>query len=202
MTKMQIIAKAGLVSLGIYAIVTLCWHLSCLTPLFDFPSLLTSILFYAAFAVFIAVIVFFLIFNNNDLARKIVGPEEELNPTAKALWLTASLRLAVVFCGLILLSTSIPTILSILLSPIHIRTWVNELFLFRGFPKSLMFPFRKWCTLIYDFLKTILAIYLLCGAPHFVRWQLRHSIAYHQPNTPKIETASSSTSNSERTKNE
>ncbi len=202
MTKMQIIAKAGLISLGIYAVVNLCWYLSAPIPMFNLPSPLSYILCFVVFAVVIAVITFFLIFNNDSLAHEMAGPGDQLNPAAKALWLAASLRVAAVFCGLILLSASIPTIRNILLVPIRIGPFINEIFLFDSFPKSLLFPFSKWCKIIYNFLKLISAIYLLCGAPHFVRFQFRHSIIQCQPITPKIEPANSPIANSERTDNE
>ena len=202
MTRMQIIAKAGFVSLGIYAVVNLCWYLTHVIPSFNTPSPLIGILCFAVFAVFIAVITFYLIFNNDSLARKMAGPGDQLNPAAKALWLAASLRVAAVFCGLILLSASIPTIRNILLVPIRIGPFINEIFLFDSFPKPLLFPFSKWCRIIYNFLKLILAVYLLCGAPHFVRWQFRHSIIRCQPITQKTEPENSPITNSERVDNE
>ena len=202
MTRMQLIAKSDLVSLGIYAVVTLCWYLTHVIPSFNLPSCLVGTLCFTVFAVFIAVTTFFLIFNNDSLARKMAGPGDQLNPATKALWLTASLRVASVFCGLILLSASIPTIRNILLVPIRIRPFINEIFLFDSYPKTLLMPFSKWCKIIYNFLKMILAVYLLCGAPHFVRWQFRHSIFQYQPNTQKIEPANSPIANSERPNNE
>ena len=202
MTRMQIIAKAGLVTLGIYAVVTLCWYLTHVIPLFNLPSCLVGALCFTVFAVFIAVTTFFLIFNNDSLARKMAGPGDQLNPAAKTLWLSSSLRVAAVFCGLILLSASIPTIRNILLVPMRIRPFINEIFLFDRCPKPLLMPFSKWCEIIYNFLKLILAVYLLCGAPHFVRWQFRHSIIRCQPITPKTEPANSPIANSERDDNE
>lgn len=202
MTKMQIIAKAGLVSLGIYAVVNLCWYLTHVIPSFYIPSPLIGIVCFAVLAVFIAVITFFLIFNNDSLARKMAGPGDQLNPADKTLWLSSSLRVAAVFCGLILLSVSIPTIRNILLVPIRIRPFINEIFLFDRYPKPLLMPFSKWCEIIYNFLKLILAAYLLCGAPHFVRWQFRHSIIRCQPITQKTGPENSPITNSERLDNE
>lgn len=202
MTKMQMIAKAGLVSLGIYAVVNLCWYLTHVIPSFNIPSPLIGILCFAVFAVFIAVITFYLIFNNDSLARKMAGPGDQLNPAAKTLWLSSSLRVAAVFCGLILLSASIPTIRNILLVPIRIRPFINEIILFDRYPKPLLMPFSKWCRIIYNFLKLILAVYLLCGAPHFVRWQFRHSIIRCQPITQKTGPENSPIANSERVDNE
>lgn len=202
MTRMQIFAKAGLVSLGIYAVVTLCWYLTNVMPLLKIPSCLIGILCFVVFAVVIAVITFFLIFNNDSLARKMAGHGDQLNPAAKALCLTASLRVAVVFCGLIFLPASIPTIRNILLIPLRIRPFINEIFLFDRYPEPLLMPFSKWCEIIYNFLKIILAVYLLCGAPHFVRWQFRHSIIRCQPITQKTEAENSPITNSERLDNE
>lgn len=201
MTKMQIVAKTVLIILGIYAVITLCYYLSML-QLIQSTRSSTFILFFAVLAIITTAIVFFVIFKNDNSSRKMAGDGEELNPTNEAIWLAASLRLGAVLCGLILLSTSIPTILSILLSPIYIRTLVNEIFLFEGFPKLLMFPLSKWLTMIYNFAKAVLAIYLLCGAPQFIRWQLKHSTVHRQPNTGKIETTNFPITNSERPSNE
>jgi len=180
MTKMQIIAKAILVVLGIHAVTALCRHLTRILSFshrgfYSFcPS---SILFFTGLAVFFAVIILFLIFRNDWLACRIAGAGEQLNPAARTIWLVTSLRLGLSFCGLILLASSVWTIVKILLIPAHIRLFINEMFLYRSFPASFVCSFRRWCDVIYDFLKIIFAIYFLCGAPHFVRWQLRHSTA-------------------------
>jgi len=77
-----------------------------------------------------------------------------------------------VFYGLILLSTSIPTILNIVVSPLQIRPLINETFTFKTFPKSLVFTPVQWSSMIYNFLKVISAVYLLYGWPQFIRFQL------------------------------
>jgi hypothetical protein len=100
------------------------------------------------------------------------GPGEKLNPESETLWLVASLRLVAILYGLILLSSSIPTILNIAALPLHIRPLINEIFTFRTFPKSLIFPAAQGSSMIYNFLKALLAVYLLCGWPQFIRFQL------------------------------
>ena len=182
MTKMQIIAKTALTALGIYATVITCRYLS-----FLIPSTQGGILPIAGFSIFTVVIISFFIFKNDSIARKMAGPGEKLNPETQAIWLVTSLRLGLVFCGLIILSTSIPAIVKILLIPVRIRPAVNEIFVFKKFPTSLVLSLRQWSTIIFDFGKVILAIYLLCGAPHFVRRQLKHSFAHNQPNPAKPE---------------
>jgi len=181
MAKMQIIAKALLTVLGIYALVTLLfsqpWFFASLQQ-----SVLPKILYFAAFAVLTAFIVFFTIFSNDSLARKIAGPGDQLTPAARALWLTASLRLALVFAGLMLLPDSITTMAKILKIPFLIRPAVSKMFLFKSLPTVLNLPPTEWFRIICDLFKAILAVYLICGAPSFIRWQLKHSLR-HTSNT-------------------
>jgi len=194
MAKMQIIAKAVLTVLGIYALVTL---LFCQRWFFlsSQQSVLPKILYFAALVVLAAFIVFFTIFSNDSLARKMAGPGDQLTPAAKALWLTASLRLALVFTGLMLLPNSIPTIAKILKIPFLIRPAVSEMFLFKSLPTVLNLPPEAWFRITCDFFKAILTVYLICGAPSFIRWQLKHSLR-HQSNAEQSENANSSTTNS------
>ena len=191
MAKMQIIAKAVLTVLGIYALVILLFSQRWFF-LSSQQSVLPKILYFAAFAVLTAFIVFFTIFSNDNLARKMAGPGDELNPAAKALWLTASLRLGLVFAGLMLLPDSIPTMAKILKIPFLIRPAVSQMFLFKSLPTVLNLPPAGWFRIICDFFKAILAVYLICGAPYFIRWQLKHSLR-HQSNAEHWKNANSST---------
>jgi len=100
------------------------------------------------------------------------GSGEKLNHENKALWLAGSLRMVAISYGLILLSTSIPTILNIVISPLYIRTLISEIFTFRTFPKSLIFTPSQWSSMIYNFLKAMLSVYLLYGWPQVIRFQL------------------------------
>jgi len=172
MTKMQIIAKAILTLLGVSAIVNLCRNLSMLPSLTQNTSILRVILFLPIFIILLIAIIYLLILKNDWLAHKMAGSGEELNPESEALWLACSLRMVAIFYGLILLSGSIPTILNIVVSPLHIRPMINEIFTFKTFPKSLIFTPSQWSSMIYNFLKAILAAYLLYGWPQFIRFQL------------------------------
>jgi hypothetical protein len=169
---MQIIAKAALTFLGVSAIVNICSYLSMLTSLTQDTSTLRTILFLPVFIILLIPIAYFLIFKNNRLACKMAGPGEKLNPESETLWLVASLRLVAILYGLILLSSSIPTILNIAVLPLRMHLLINEIFAFRAFPKSLLFTARQWSYMIYNFLEAILAVYLLCGWPQFIRLQL------------------------------
>jgi hypothetical protein len=100
------------------------------------------------------------------------GSGEKLNHESETLWLAGSLRMVAISYGLLLLTTSIPTILNILASPLYVRPLVNEIFTFRAFPKSLIFTTHQWSSMMCNLLKAILAVYLLYGWPQFIRFQL------------------------------
>jgi hypothetical protein len=118
------------------------------------------------------VIAYWLILKNDWLVCKILGSSEKLDPESETLWLVGSLRMVSLFYGLILLSGSIATALNILALPFYLRPLVNEIFTFRTFPKSLAFTSYQWSSMVYNFLQTILAVYLLYGWPQFIRFQL------------------------------
>jgi hypothetical protein len=179
---MQIIAKAVLTILGLSAILNLSQYVSTAIRAGTDSSAVRVFLFLPVLIIFIALITYLLIFKNSRLARKMAGPGEQLNPENEALWLAASLRMVAIFYGLILLSTSIPTILNIIVSPLCIRPLINEIFTFNTFPKSLTFTTAQWSSIVYNSLKALLAVYLLCGWPQFIRLQLNIYKAESPPN--------------------
>lgn len=189
MTKMQIIAKAVLTFLGIYAAVNL--NIRMLIFQGQDISITQVVLSSSAVIVSLIAVAYFLIFKNNRLAYKMAGPGEKLNPESEILWLAASLRMVAILYGLMLLSTSIPTILNIVVSPLHICSLANEIFTFRTFPKSLTFKPYQWSYMTFNFLKAILAVYLLYGWPRFIRLQLNlrksEALLDRHPNTEGVE---------------
>jgi hypothetical protein len=171
-TKMQIIAKAIITFLGISAFVNVSQNFTMMTTLTlarDI-SIFRIILFSIFVIILLIAIVYWLIFKNDWLACRIAGSDEKLSPQSETIWLVSSLRIVAVLYGLILLPGSITTILNVLALPLYIRPWVNEIFTFKTFPKSLVV--HQWSNIIYYFLQTILAVYLLYGWPQFIRFQL------------------------------
>jgi hypothetical protein len=173
---MQIITKAVLTFLGLSALANFCINLTRLPSLIlmqtQDASVLRVVLSLPLAIIFTIAVVYMLIFKNDWLACKMAGSGEKLDPESETLWLAGSLRIVAIAYGLILFSSSIPTILNILALPFYIRPLVNEIFTFRTFPKSLAFTSYQWSSMVYNFLQTILAVYLLYGWPQFIRFQL------------------------------
>jgi len=196
MTRMQIIAKTCLTALGIYAVTTMYyWY-----PARYASSVLIEVLCLSTVTVLAAVIVYFLIFHNNSLARKMAPAVEQLRPENQAAWLVKSLRVGLVLVGLMLLPTSIPTMLAILKLPFLLHPLISEALTVGGIPDSLQLSYRAWYYNIYRLLKVILSLYLICGTPHFIRWQVRHLRQESKPEAARL--PDPPIANVERTRNE
>jgi hypothetical protein len=137
--------------------------------------------------IFILFLLYFFIFRNDWLAVKMAGPGERLSPAGQRLWLAASLRGGAVFCGLILLAGLNRQFSSFLLSlwPPNLRSLITQILNTDGFEGILVF-FRWKVTSIYNFLKAALTIYLLCGAPQYVRLQLKIAEAAGGADSPNL----------------
>lgn len=176
MTKMQMAAKTILTVLGIHAVVALCGnypgqYLSATQEL----SVLSEALFFLAFIVPVAFVGYFMVFRNNRLARKMAGTAEQFVLRDQTDWLVKSLRVGLVFAGLMLLPRSVPVLIRTAKLFFLIRPAVSDIIVSKTTPDILRLSYAQWYTTIYEFLKAVLAIYLLCGAPYFLRWQMRHS---------------------------
>jgi len=169
MTKMQIIAKSVLTVLGVYAVIVLYYYYpvnsGSAAGRAAFGCDLASFCIFTAFA---AVAVYFLAFNNDELARKIAGPGRLEDRRIQAELLAKSLRVGLVFAGLILLPRSIPSILG---APSSLATGLDNIFIFNRMPQVENLFVREQFRSIYGLFKAALAVYLILGAPHLVRWQ-------------------------------
>ena len=168
---MQIITKAFLIFLGLSAAGNLCNSLRNITFMTLNTSVFRCILFSFFVIILLIAVVYFLILKHDWLVYKITGPGEKLTPESEILWLTASLRIAAVLYGLILLSGSIMTILNIF----YLRPLIDEIFV----PKTCQMPravlLSQLLSTVCNLLEAVLAIYLLYGWPQFISYQLNLS---------------------------
>jgi len=125
---------------------------------------LGPLLHIAFMIVYPLLIIYFFIYKNDFFAEKIAGFEEPKK--AQVWWLPFSFRLTAVLAGIFYLYWLVPTIIKafqeFLIARQHdFESPYNEL----SFGKVL-----GWVAL------GAIGVYLLCGAPHFVRWQVRKTI--------------------------
>jgi hypothetical protein len=199
---MQALAKTILTVLGIYAVLTL-WNSYPAGFMYrsEQPAIVLEILSLCTFAVLAALTVYFMIINNTAFSKRIAGPGQTLDPRTQALRLAKALRVGLVLAGLMLLPRSIPTMVKIPKIFFLIRPALNDLIISKSVPKVLRVSYSQWFRNIYGLLKAILALYLIYGAPHFIRWQVRQNL-HSQANIERAETDNSSVAGSERAENE
>jgi len=168
-TKMQIAAKSLLTGLIVYAAISL------LKPLTELPYYLTAD--NAPLALFLLVICIgllvaaglYIVAVGNRLLPGNAADDEVLAPDQARRLLAQALLLTMVLVGLALLPKSVPTIGTILKLPFVLRGIISDAIVDRGLPSVST---AQWFRHIYEFARLLLVLYLLCGAPRFVRWQV------------------------------
>jgi len=168
MNDLRKLARIILVGLGIYVLIThAIGAIAALPYLFFGGSPLRGyavgqLVSFALFAVCSGLVVYALIWKADFLSAKITGIYE--SDQAEVWWLPFAFRLASVCAGILLLSWSISALTSIIATYVQMA---DPRFVNRSMP---------WQRLVGWIIQLPLAIYLLCGAPHFVRWQVRKTI--------------------------
>lgn len=178
MTKMQAIARTILTVLGVYAVVTLLgaypgrYFFSGSPP--TLSAAVLEVIFFLAFIGLAGLLACAAIVNNGPLARAITDDEGTGTP-AESAFLAQSLRIGLVLAGLMLLPGSVPFLLKVLTLPFVLRPVVNEWIVSGVLPSVLRVPWARWYTTGFELLRAVLMIYLVAGAPRFVRLQVRHT---------------------------
>jgi hypothetical protein len=173
MSKTQIIAKSILTVLGIYALMLIPKGIGSTITLYFSQSIPAALFTLAGFGFFTFVAVYFLAFNNNGIARLIAGTSVQLNPQQQTAWLINSLRLGLVFAGLMLIPSTLPALSKLLHFFFLIRPAVNELLTSKGLLSALNLTASQWFGTICDFAALALAAYLILGAPHYIKRQIK-----------------------------
>jgi len=172
MNDLHKLARIILVGLGIYVLVKQVIGVIAALPYLFFgePSIrsffIGPLVSLVLFAVCSGVVVYALIWKADFLSAKITGIYE--SDQAEVWWLPFAFRLASVCAGILLLSWSISSLSSIIATYIQMA---DPRFIHRSMP---------WQRLVGWIIQLLLAIYLLCGAPHFVNWQVRKTLEHCQ----------------------
>ncbi len=175
MTKMQAISKTVLTVLGVYAVVVLGHSypgrfLS--APIRSPFTTALEILFFLAFMALVTFVAYVMIFRNEALVKAIVGEEDIAEPVDASL-LAKSLRIGFVLAGLMLLPGSARFVAEALRWPLALRSVIDEWIISGIGPYLTSVPWSRWYTIGYETFRAALMVYLIFGAPHVVRLQVR-----------------------------
>jgi len=114
----------------------------------------------------IGLVIYMLICRADTLSEKMMDVRR--SDQASVWWLPFAFRLAVVCAGIFLLTGSVNVISS---------TIANYVQMASRSPSRASIP---WQRVVGWLVQLALAIYLICGAPHFVRWQVRKTLEHCQ----------------------
>ncbi len=170
MSDLHKLARIILVGLGIYVLVNQGIGIVATLPyLFYGESSLgvyaiARFISFAIMAVCIGLVIYVMICKADSLSVKMIDVYE--SDQAKVWWLPFAFRLAAVCAGIIVLSWSISRITSTIASYAQMMSLSSS---------RASIP---WQMLLGWIIQLALAIYLICGAPHFVRWQVRKTLEH------------------------
>ena len=171
MNKMHTFAQVVFVALGIYMIVLILPMFVSTMPIvfwsrFGWEGISISLVSLAVTLICIYYIYRLLICRREKLAEMVVGSEEPPGPEVQVEWIAVVLRLIVIIVGLILMVRFLRGLGGVLAS-----LSADKVF---NMPSSG----RMTQYIIGWILNLPLAIYFICGAPHFVRWQVRKTLEF------------------------
>ncbi len=170
MNNIHTIAKIVLAALGIYIAVTIIPHaIGPVVMLFQQELNLSSIALVlfslTMMAISIALLYYFFVRKRDWLAQKVVGKVDWYEPATDIHWLAAAFRIICVIAGVLFLYRFLIHIAYYLpIQTILQMAWDNKPFA-RMLKASI-----SW------FILLPFGIYLICGAPHFVRWQVKKTL--------------------------
>lgn len=169
MNKLHFIAKVAFGMLGIYLIISviasvMTFVLMAVQGYQTFHGwVLFSVIAYGVVLFGYLCLLYFLLFRRADIfARKIVGPADSPEPENPGGWYPFALRLTMIAAGFLFLGRSI----SMLGRATHMFQVMFRAENLSGINQAYEYG-------IYFLLYFFISIYLLCGAPHFVRWHIR-----------------------------
>ena len=178
---MQIIAKAVLTGLGFYCVgvILRSIHRQLLHPHGIAHVLAIIALVLAICAVILLVL--WRISRNGQLARKLAGEGPALDPKTQRTWLAASGRLSCVFAGLFLLAGSITEVIDAVVKVAQFlptaSQWFSNLVSPGQFGEMLLVLILSMLRFLLHMGFLAFIVYLMLGAPSFIRRQIKHSIS-------------------------
>ncbi len=170
MEKTLALTKILLSVVGIFFLIRLVpqivFLISGLITGYSFELLHTTIIVSMLVGLISWALIYFFIYNRTFLAKRIVGSEDITDDSRSYPWFPITLRMGCVFAGLYCLFVS--------------ATKFTQLLYFIMINKRSGFDTSLWPRFGADYILPCLliipAVYLILGAPHFVRWQVKKTI--------------------------
>lgn len=173
MNKMQTIARITLAAIALYMILE--FAKSTFTNLYflghgsELPFISLFMMFLAIVLMIILIVIIGreLIGHGDKWACRIVAHAQEYEAEEKTNWLPTAYHIIAISLGILFIWWTIPYI---------VQSAAFFLLSLKPGYEQLYTTSRAISTLITVIVQLIISVYLLCGAPHFVRWQVKKTL--------------------------
>ncbi len=175
MNKMHTLAKIMLSGMGIFFAIRLISYIP--TPIslaLTRPSetpILTATFSIVFQAICLAVLLYIFLYKGEQFAEKIVGTSEVSEPVSQIQWLPVAFRLISMAAGLYSLIILLWQMTYTLMSYAMLKARSVA-----GYKTIYTPPFLSVEKVLPWLIMLTIGIYLVCGAPHFVRWQVKKTL--------------------------
>jgi hypothetical protein len=190
MTKMHLLAKLALTTLGIFILLGFLTYVEFSSRLaMEYPDdvIITLLVIIVSFAP-LCILAYYLLFKSDNLARKMVGSTNKDTSDVSRIWVVAGFRLTMFFCGAIIISSSMEFLVRVAGFVIVGPRLIINMILYKYIDTAFRLGFREWLRLFVDVCRAALGIYLISGAPRFVQWQIRKLDTCSQPKNVENQT--------------
>jgi amino acid transporter len=176
MNKMHSLAKIVLTGFALYLAFHICTYLImipfALLSDFRYESSILSIVLFLFISLCLAVCVYLLIYHRDKWARNIVGTTDLPDPDVEIQWLPVAFRLIAVVVGLFCLYSFVTKIIWVVQRLAMAKATSSSPGYRQIFTSKILSAEQilGWLILL------VIGIYFLCGAPHFVRWQVKKTL--------------------------
>jgi len=135
-------------------------------------SILIALFWTVIIGLCLAVVLYVFLYKREDLAKKIVGANELPEPDSPVQWLSVAFRLVCVAAGMYCLLIILWDMMHVLIQYLSFKLSSAQ----SGYGAMYIAKMLRIEQIITWLITLAAGIYLVCGAPHFVRWQVKKTL--------------------------
>ena len=179
MTKMLIIAKATLILFGIYIISTILYICESYSR-FSHNVWISSVKY--SLVIIFGFVIYQLLIKGDKWAHYLIGRQELKNTGELPSFALTVYRITVVLCGILIAYYAVPKTVTAVIALFDPSQFEEHKMYDDFFYATGRILIAQWTVVI----KIVFGIYLLCGAPRFVRRQVEETLSYINKKTDNM----------------
>ena len=168
MTKTQLIAKLALTMLGVFIFVESVSYFWLVGP----KDRWWSILYVFGIFLLLSFLTCRILFWSDAWMQRMIGAEDEDTHLASSMAAVGGFRVVLVLCGLLILGCRIEILVRAAAFIVVAPKIIVSMIVHKYVDDVFYMPGRHWLRLIVNLAEVAFGIYLVLGAPRFVRWQM------------------------------